>query len=58
MPDENKALWKRNIRFAVLINNEGSEFKNISFSAREINKTEDPSWVVFPWECWWYYRNW
>ena len=58
MPDENKALWKRNIRFAVLINNEGSEFKDISFSAREINKTEDPSWVVFPWECWWYYRNW
>ena len=58
MPAENKALWKRNIVFAVLINNEGSEFKDVKYSARSINKTEDPSWVVFPWECWWYYRNW
>ena len=58
MPAENKALWKRNIVFAVLINNEGSEFKDVKYSARSINKTEDPSWVVFPWENWWCFKNW
>ena len=46
-------IWNNNIRFAVLVNNEASEFKRIDYSAVEINKAEEPSWIVFPWEVWW-----
>ena len=47
------AIWNDNVRFAVLINNEPSEFKQIDYSALEINKLEDPRWVNFPFEEWW-----
>ena len=26
---------------------------NVDYSAEEINKVDDPSWIVFPWEEWW-----
>ena len=42
-----------NVRFAVLLNNEPSEFKQIDYSALEINKLDDPRWVNFPFEEWW-----
>ncbi len=47
-----------NVRFASLVNNEGSRFKDITYTSLLINKTEDPSWVVFPWENWWSDKNW
>jgi len=47
------AVWNRNVRFAVVINNEASNYKRIDYSGRDINKFEDPCWVVFPWEHWW-----
>jgi len=47
------AVWNRNVRFAVVVNNSGSNYKDIDYSAMEINKLEDPCWVVFPWENWW-----
>lgn len=47
------AIWNRNVRFAVLVNNESSSFKDIDYSAKKINKFDDPCWVVFPWESWW-----
>ena len=25
----------------------------ISYSAVDINKAQDPQWIVFPWEAWW-----
>ena len=46
-------IWNNNVRFAVLLNNEPSEFKRIDYSALEINKLEDPRWVNFPYEGWW-----
>jgi hypoxanthine phosphoribosyltransferase len=46
-------IWNNNVRFAVLLNNEPSEFKRIDYSALEINKLEDPRWVNFPYEEWW-----
>lgn len=46
-------VWGHNVRFAVLINNEASDFKDISYSGDTINKMETPSWIVFPWEAWW-----
>ena len=46
-------IWNSNVRFAVVINNEASKFKNIDYVGRTINKHDDPCWVVFPWESWW-----
>jgi hypoxanthine phosphoribosyltransferase len=47
------AVWNRNVRFAVVINNEASNYEQIDYSGRNINKLDDPSWIVFPWENWW-----
>jgi len=46
-------VWNKNVRFATLVNNEGSSFKNIDYTGLSINKIENPQWVVFPWENWW-----
>lgn len=47
------AVWNRNVRFAVVVNNSSSNYKDVDYSAMDINKQEDPCWVVFPWESWW-----
>ena len=47
-------VWGRNVRVAVLYDNESSANRmNINYSAVDINKAEDDSWIVFPWEDWW-----
>lgn len=46
-------IWNNNVRFAVLVNNEASNFKDVDYVGTSINKLEDPCWVVFPWENWW-----
>ena len=46
-------IWNNNVRFAVLVNNEASNFKDVDYVGTSINKLEDPCWVVFPWESWW-----
>lgn len=46
-------VWNNNVRFAVLVNNGASEYKCIDYSCVDINKADDPSWIVFPWEDWW-----
>ena len=46
-------IWNSTVRFAVLVNNEASEYKRIDYSSLDINKVEEPSWIVFPWEAWW-----
>jgi len=46
-------IWATNVKFAVLVNNEASNFKEVTYAAKEINKHQEPSWVVFPWEEWW-----
>ena len=57
LPGETNAwsrVWNNNVRFAVLIDNLASECGvKMDYVAREINKQEDPSWVVFSWEDWW-----
>ena len=51
MPD---TIWGNNVRFAALIDNVVSECKvEMSYTGTEINKAEDPSWIVFPFEEWW-----
>lgn len=50
-------IWNNNVRIAVLVDNESSDCELIiNYTAMEVNKLEDPQWIVFPWEEWW--RNW
>jgi hypoxanthine phosphoribosyltransferase len=52
-PEPWKTIWNNTVRFAVLVNNEASEYKRIDYSSIDINKAEEDSWIVFPWEDWW-----
>lgn len=54
-PDSNEwnDVWNNNVRFAVMVNNLASEFKDVDYTGEEINKAENDVWVVFPWENWW-----
>lgn len=51
-PDWNY-VWGRNVRVGVLVNNEASNFEDVNYTGTNINKLDDPCWVVFPWERWW-----
>ena len=42
-------VWHGNVKFAVLVNNLASS-ESIDWCATDINKIEEPCWVVFPWE--------
>ena len=44
--------WGNTVRFAAIIDNVPSEM-DVEYSSMEINKMEDPSWIVFPFEEWW-----
>lgn len=44
---------KCNAKFACLIDNIGNTVFEPDFWGREIDKEENPSWIVFPWEDWW-----
>lgn len=47
-------VWTNNVRTAVLVNNEASEWQTgVDYLGLEINKAEKDYWVVFPWEDWW-----
>ena len=42
----------KNVRFATIIDNVPIKF-DVDYSSIEINKAEDPAWIVFPFEEWW-----
>ena len=42
---------KSNVKFAALIDNVPSDFV-VEYSGVEINKEENPEWIVFPYEEW------
>lgn len=44
-----KHVWHQNVKFAVLTNNLGST-QDVDFYVDEVNKTEKPVWLVYPWE--------
>lgn len=46
-------VWGNNVRTAVLVNNDASNFKDVDYVGTHINKLETPVWCVFPWEDWW-----
>ncbi len=41
-----------NVKFAAIIDNVPSKF-DVDYTSIEINKAEDPAWIVFPFEEWW-----
>jgi len=41
----------KNIKFAAVINNKPSPVQ-MDYRGYEINKDENPQWIVFPWEEW------
>jgi uncharacterized protein len=47
-----KDIWNKNVRFAVLVDNDASPIE-VNYVGESINKAEDPQWCIFPWECWW-----
>ena len=42
--------WSANVRTACLVDNTVSGFDTLDYTALEINKEENPVWIVFPWE--------
>lgn len=46
-------IWNSSVRFAVMINNDASDFTDVDYVGLNINKLEEPIWCVFPWEEWW-----
>jgi hypoxanthine phosphoribosyltransferase len=55
LPDHERweSVWGNNVRTAVMINNDASDFKDVDYTGLNINKLEEPIWCVFPWEEWW-----
>jgi hypoxanthine phosphoribosyltransferase len=51
--DRWESVWGNNVRTAVMINNEASDFTDVNYVGLSINKLEEPIWCVFPWEEWW-----
>lgn len=45
-----KTIWGNNVRVATLIDNAPSEFESVDYTAMEIDKRENPTWIVYPWE--------
>ena len=45
-------ILHKNVKFACWIDNLPSKFE-IDYQGMEINKEEDPRWIVFPHEGWW-----
>lgn len=49
-----ESIWGHNVRVAVLVDNESSRAEiPVTYSAVNLNKAEEDSWIVFPWESWW-----
>ena len=47
-------VWGNNVRIATLVDNESSKSElTVSYNAVGLNKAEEDSWIVFPWEDWW-----
>jgi hypoxanthine phosphoribosyltransferase len=45
-------VWSHNVRIAALVHNLASS-EPTDYAGMEINKAEDPSWIIFPWEEFW-----
>lgn len=46
-------IWSNNVRFAVLTNNWGSQFKDVDYYVWDVDKRQEDCWLVYPWEEFW-----
>ena len=47
-------VWSQFVKFAVIVNNEASQFDGVDYQYDSINRLETPDlWLDFPWESWW-----
>jgi len=46
-------VWNNNVRFAAIVNDQSSEFKELDYFGLEINSIEEPTMVEFPNNLWW-----
>jgi hypoxanthine phosphoribosyltransferase len=56
MPSDDRwnFVWGNNVKFAVVVDNLGSECKaDMDFVGFEVNKLEKDVWIEFPYEDWW-----
>ncbi len=43
-------IWGQNVRFATMTENFSSEFPDVNYWWHEVNKSEENTWLVYPWE--------
>ena len=43
-------IWGQNVRFAVMTENLSSQFTEVNYWWHEVNKAEENTWLVYPWE--------
>ena len=43
---------EKRVKIAALVHNEACDYTP-DYVGTSINKAEDPSWIIFPWENWW-----
>jgi len=46
-------VWNNNVKFAAVIHDESSNFKELDYYGSEINSIEEPTVVEFPFNIWW-----
>lgn len=52
LPDDPKwdTVWNQNVRFAVLCEKTHTKFDGVDYYWKEIDTSEQDTWIVFPWE--------
>lgn len=53
LPSEEYAwnsIWNYNVRFAAMTENLSSDFGDVRYMWKTVNKAEDDVWLVYPWE--------
>lgn len=45
-----KAVWANNVRFAAVTENLASDFDDVQYLWQTVNKREEDTWIVYPWE--------
>jgi len=48
-----KTVFGNNVRVATLVNKTSSTFTDVTYTGKIIDKADDNTWIVFPWEEWW-----
>ena len=43
-------VWGQNVRFATMTENFSSKFPDVNYWWHEVNKAEENTWLVYPWE--------